>query len=50
MLFQTLMIIQNSDIILLILLLNVIDEKQLTKIKSILSMKSVLFNHVTVNK
>src|SRR6266487_4484624 len=50
MLFQTLTVIQNSDIILLILLLNAIDEKQLTKIKLMLNMKSVLLNHATVNK
>ena len=50
MLFQTLIIIQNNDITLLILLLNAIDKKQLTKIKSMLSAKSVLLNHATVNK
>ena len=50
MLFQTLMIIQNSDIALLILSLNVIDKKQLAKIKSMSSVKSVLLNHATVNK
>src|SRR6266487_5808563 len=50
MLFQTSVIIQNSDIILLILSLNTIDEKQLTKIKLMSSTKSILLNHATVNK
>src|SRR6266487_2838975 len=50
MLFQTSVIIQNSDIILFILSLNAIDEKQLIKIKLMLSTKSVLLNHIIVNK
>ncbi len=50
MFFQTSAVIQNNDIILLILSLNAINEKQLTKIKSMSSIKSILLNHATVNK